>query len=354
MKTGFQGTFVISWSQTEIDGLDAAPLGSLDIGSAWSWHGDTIRVDGPNGILRLDQADGEADLRRRAARMVRRLVGVAMQDRADPVEADPDAPLMDHSFVVTDGARSYTITVIEVGSGAPPLLMFLNAQPPRNTDLWVVRHDLNELTQRRAEADPGGVICFTPGTRIDTPRGPRLVQDLREGDLVQTRDSGPQQVQWIGSRRITGARMHVMPHLRPVRIRTGALGVERPDQELLVSPQHRMLVRRSSARALFNTDEVLIAARDLIDDSTVIIDHTVREVTYIHLLLPSHQIVLANGVETESFHPASADLATLDQTDRRRLLECRPELDLDPHLYGSYARRSLSTSESAILLHHAA
>ena len=68
MKTGFKGTFVISWSQTEIDGLDAAPVHSLKVGAAWAWRGDAIRVDGPNDVLRLDQADGAENLRKRAAR----------------------------------------------------------------------------------------------------------------------------------------------------------------------------------------------------------------------------------------------------------------------------------------------
>ena len=80
MKTGFRGTFVISWTQTEIDGLEAAPVAALEVGAAWSWHGDAVRVDGPSELLRLDMADGEQDLRRRAARTVRRLVG----SRAEP------------------------------------------------------------------------------------------------------------------------------------------------------------------------------------------------------------------------------------------------------------------------------
>ena len=82
MKTGFRGTFVISWTQTEVDGLGAAPLDAIEAGAAWSWRGDTVQVDGPNDVLRLDMADGEANLRKRAARKVRRLIGAAVQDLA--------------------------------------------------------------------------------------------------------------------------------------------------------------------------------------------------------------------------------------------------------------------------------
>lgn len=354
MKTGFRGTFVISWSQTDVDGLEAAPLESLNTGAAWSWHGEAVRVDGPSDLLRLDQADGEANIRKRAARSVRRLVGAAVQNKTDIRSVEIDEPLMDSSFVVTNGAQSYTVTVIEVGPGSHPLLMFIDELPPRNTDLWVVHHSLGTLAKTREETPQGGVICFTPGTRIATPDGPRMVEDLREGDQVQTRDNGAQDIRWIGSRRMTGARLFVMPRLRPVRIRTGALGIERPEQELLVSPEHRMLVRSPAAQALFNTSEVLVPARDLINGSTIAVDLLVREVTYVHLLLPAHQILWANGVETESFHPASAAFSSLAENDRARLLAQFPELELDPHLYGGYARRNLTASETAILMHQAA
>lgn len=330
---------------------------SLTVGAAWAWRGDAVRVDGPRDLLRLDGADGAEAVRKRAARMVHRLVGAALTNaRTVPEEiADDDAaPLMrDSSFVVTDGAKSYTVTFIEVGPGAPPLLMFHDDIPPRDTDLWVVHHNLNTQPHETTAEGSGGVICFTPGTRIDTPEGPRLIEDLREGDRVQTMDSGAQEIQWIGSRRMTGARLFAMPRLRPVRIATGALGVERPDQELLVSPEHRMLVQGAVAQDLFNVSEVLVAAKDLINGSTVRVDLQAREVTYIHLLLPRHEVLWANGVESESFHPANTALTSLADADRDRLMSRLPGLARDIHSYGSYARRNLSASEATLLQHAA-
>jgi hypothetical protein len=113
-------------------------------------------------------------------------------------------------------------------------------------------------------------------------------------------------------------------------------------------------VRGEVARALFNTPEVLVMARDLINNDTITVDLGSREVTYIHLLLPSHQVIWANGVETESFHPASAALSTLTEADRTRLLALNPNLEAEPHLYGGHARRCLNGSEAAILRHEAA
>lgn len=354
MKTGFLGTFVISWSQTKLDGAEAAELQALDVGTAWTWSGDAVRVDGPAQLLRLDDADGDANIRKRAARMVRKLVGAAMAETTNLDSVEVEHPLQDSSFVVTDGAQSYTITLIEVDAGKPPLLMFLDDMPPKNKDLWVVHHTLDTRARQTLSPSTGGVICFTPGTMIDTPDGPRRVEELNEGDRLSTRDSGAQDIQWIGKRRMTGARLFAMPELRPVRIRAGAFDVERPDQEFLVSPNHRMLVRGRVAQDLFNTDEVLVSAKDLVNGSTITLDTQVKQVTYIHLMLPSHQIVMANGVETESFHPASAALSTIPDIDRARLIRVNGRLESDPQSYGGYARRILSGSEAAILTHHAA
>lgn len=354
MRSGFSGTFVISWGQTEIDGLEAAPSRALVTGAAWSWRGDLLRVDGPNDRLCLDGATGPEELRRRAARKVRRLVGHALDGSAPVLRApEEDTLCPDRSFVVTDGAQSFAITVIETGFGRSPLLMFVGALPPRDRELWVVHTSFRAPEASALPLEQPGVICFSAGTQVRTPDGARHIETLRPGDLVQTRDNGVQAIQWVGSRRMTGARLFAMPDLRPIRFRAGALGIERPDQELLVSPAHQMLITGAVARDLFNTDEVLIAARDLINGTTITVDLAVREVTYVHLMFDGHQIIWANNVETESFHPVQADFGSLSQHDRAELADLWPGLEEDPHLFGAFARRCLTRSEAAIWRHAA-
>lgn len=356
MKTGSMGTFVISWSQTEVDGLKAASLDLLAVGAAWRWTGAAVRVDGPQGLLLLEGAEGAADIRKRAARMVRRLVGVAVGTETGPdasvTEFIPDLP--DQGFIVTDGHQSFTVTIIPVPDTGARLLMLVGDLPPSDQDLWVVRTSVDRTHSGAGARVAGGVICFTPETRLLTPDGARHIRDLRPGDPILTRDNGPQPVLWTGHRRMSGARLYAMPHLRPIRFRAGALGIGRPEDDLLVSPQHRMLIRGAAAQALFNTPEVLVAAEDLINDGSIMVDHALREVTYVHILLESHNIVWANGLETESFHPSNTALDTVEEAQRAGLLNILPGIEANPHAYGDYARRNLSASEAAILRHELA
>ncbi|SPF77936.1 Hint domain-containing protein [Pseudoprimorskyibacter insulae] len=348
MTSRCKGTHVFSWSQTEIDGLEAAPIDALSVGAVWSWFGSTTRVDGPNGPLILENAIGEDEWRSRAAKAVRKLMRTA---KPADVEAVPIAEdLTDAGFAVTNGARTYTITIIDIGLGRAPLLMCLGELPPRGQELWVV--DTIAPARRPVHA-PQGVICFAPGTRMLTPTGIKLVEDLREGDWLQTKDNGAQPVQWVGSETYSGAHLFAQPALRPIRLRANTLGIGRPDHDLVISPEHRLLVQGRAAQRLFNTDEILVMAKDLVDGRGVSRDLTAQSVTYIHVLMPRHEVLFANGIETESFHPADASFAGMSRGNRHALCDLFPGVVEDPYLYGGHARRVLSRPEAAILMHAA-
>lgn len=353
METGSSGTFVIAWTQGEVDGLSPAPLSALRAGASWRWSGETVCVDGARDVYVLDKAIGRAELHQRAAHAVRRLIGAALAE--GPVYRDrrPRARLFDGGFDVTDGIHLYEVTLIDRPELGTPLLMFLGEVPPAETDLWVVTSHVS-AAPRTEELSPGGVICFTPGTKILTPDGMRLVEDLAEGDAVQTKDNGVQELRWIGRRQVSGARLYAMPQLRPIRFRAHALGADSPDEDLIVSPQHRMLVGGQAARDLFNADEVLVAAKDLVNDSSIVKERHMRQLEYIHLLFDSHQVIFANGMETESFHPAFADLDQVPEAQRAELHERFPQLSDAAENYGPEARRSLSAAEAAILMHDVA
>lgn len=350
MTTGVRGTFVISWLQTEIDGSINAPRGALGVGAIWRWSGKAVRLDGPQDVLCLAMPSGEADIRKRAARKIQKMVGTALSGAAlnAPLSGDDDTSL-DHGFALTDGYRSFPASLIDVGPGAAPLLLFLDEVPPQNTDLWVVQVHMEAAEVNRMIDQPNGVICFTPGTRIRTEQGDRRIDDIQAGDRIQTKDNGLQEVRWVGTKRVSGARLYAMPELRPIRLRRGALGIDRPDEDLLVSPLHRMLVTGARAQALFGSDEVLVTARDLVDDRLVIRDHSVTQVTYIHLMLDRHQVVFANGLESESFLPGAEAVAAVERSQRASLFDVMPEIEHNPLAYGDPVRRTLSRAEAAIM-----
>lgn len=354
MITGSRGTFVISWTQTEVDGVKGASLDLLSVGAAWRWTGELVRVDGQTDLLLLEGAEGKAEMQKRAARMVRRLIGSAVGKAAEdrPEEkAEEFDDLPDQGFIVTDGVQSFALTIIPVPDSGTRLVMMMGDVPPANRDLWVVRTSVDRARVAAGGREGGGVICFTPGTRIATPDGPKLIQTLRPGDRVLTKDDGAQEVLWTGSRRMSGARLYAMPHLRPIRFRAGAFGNDRPEPDLIVSPAHRMLVKGAASQALFGVSEVLVRAEDLLNDTTITVDHALREVTYIHILLERHNIVFANGVETESFHPSNTALEMIDPGQREVLTAVMPQVAINPEAYGDYARRNLSASEAALLRH---
>lgn len=188
---------------------------------------------------------------------------------------------------------------------------------------------------------PTIVPCFVRGTRIKTDRGEIAVEQLAQGDRVLTLDNGYQPIRWIGC-----ARRLAQGRLAPVCIRAGALGNER---DLLVSPQHRMLLRGWQASLMFGEAEVLVAAKALINDRTILRQEG-GEVDYFHLLFDQHQIVFAEGAPSESFHPGREGLRGLDAATRAELLELFPELASEgAEDYGSAARLSLRDYEGRLL-----
>ncbi len=354
METGFRGTFVIAWHQTQVDGQRATDPQMLITGALWRWHGRAMRIDGMGDVLALAPPPADMEMHQRAAQRVRQVLGAVIDNphgRSHVLDHTPPGIEQDHlggDIVLNDGQDDYELSLVYAPGSGLPLLVAQNSLPPTDVDLRVVRSTPAVFSQSPQQQGQGGVICFTPGTRLLTPYGPVAVEHLSEGDRVLTRDDGVQDIRWVGRRRMTGARLFAMPDLRPIRVRAGAIADRKPQEDLIVSPEHRLLLRGARARALFNTDEVLVAARDLVNDQSISVLRGVKEVTYIHLAFDQHQIVWANGMEAETFHPASCDPAMLVDTDRNTLYQHFPEVVADPMAYGDYARRQLTKGEAAI------
>lgn len=194
------------------------------------------------------------------------------------------------------------------------------------------------------------VPCFTVGTLIATPDGERPVEGLQVGDRVHTRDNGIQKIAWTGRRVLDEATLRTMPELRPVQIRQGALGRGLPERDMLVSPNHRMLIISDLAEFYFEQSEVLVAAKHLTRRKGIrVVD--VPEVTYVHVMFDRHEVVIADGAWSESFQPGSHSLNGVDKAQRAEIFALFPELQsLDGIESFGAARRSLKRHEADLVL----
>ena len=153
---------------------------------------------------------------------------------------------------------------------------------------------LEFATQQTVRLGPNGffigIVCFGPGTRILTTRGPIAVEDLRIGDRAVTplsRTSRP--IIWIGQRDIDLNRHPTARDMRPIRVRAGAFADQVPERDLYLSPNHAI-----------HANGALIPIKHLVNGSSVTpVD--MDRITYWHVELDQHDVLLAEGLATESY-----------------------------------------------------
>jgi hypothetical protein len=206
------------------------------------------------------------------------------------------------------------VPVVTVAVTGSPVLPTLGATPINTT----------------ATAAP---VCFAAGTQILTPRGEVTVETLEIGDEVVTASGAHRPITWIGHRNMALERQSAA---QPIRIKAGAVAPGVPNADLLVSPGHRLLI-----------DDVLVCASDLVNGSSILREQ-VATVSYWHVELETHDVLIAQGMPSESYLEA-ANRAAFDNGDvvfgnrphvaltASRPL-CAPLLDGGPQLEAIVAR----------------
>ncbi|WP_439155228.1 Hint domain-containing protein [Yoonia sp.] len=192
-------------------------------------------------------------------------------------------------------------------------------------------------------------VCFAAGTLIETPRGPVLVDDLRRGDLVMTVDDGPQPLIWATSSH------HVWPgsdeKFKPVQIKAGALGDGLPHCDLIVSPQHHILLRTPHCADSFGQPEVIAPAKGLTGLAGVRHMKGKKDVTYFHLMLDRHALLWAGGIASESFYPGPTAIKMLNDAQRAALFALFPALQDNPETgYGPTVRHKITRRQAETLV----
>jgi len=178
-------------------------------------------------------------------------------------------------------------------------------------------------------------VSFSRGTHITMASGAqRPVEELAVGDIVLTRDDGPQPVRWIGQ-----STVRAVGEFAPIRIRAGTLHNER---DLLVSPDHRLFIYQRFDALGAGRHEVLVRARHLVNGDTVV-RQSGGFVDYFQLLFDRHHIIFAEGIAAETF---------LVDTRTRDALPRELGETLSQALQGHGDRRHLEYEVSETLLHH--
>jgi len=268
-------------------------------------------------------------------------------DGVTGLQGTPGASRDDNDFV--DLSNFYNAAKLAEWNAANPTKTFANALAWMKADFaddGILQGANNleiqgaGLTAQMFTAENTGIVCFARGTRILTANGERPIEELAVDDLVITLDHGAQPIRWIGS-----ARVPAVGAMAPIVIEAGVLGNH---SRLKVSPQHRMLLSGWQAELLTGEEEVLVAAKMLVNDQTIRREEG-GMVEYFHMLFDSHEIVIAEGAPSESFHPGKQGWGTLAEEARAEILTLFPMLEGENFdAYGPSARYSLTKREAIV------
>ncbi|MEJ6404041.1 Hint domain-containing protein [Yoonia sp. 2307UL14-13] len=191
-------------------------------------------------------------------------------------------------------------------------------------------------------------VCFLRGTEIATPTGPRPVEDLAPGDLILTKDNGPQPIRWIGCSTVSDAFRRGNDNLEPIIISADAIAPGMPSADLIVSPQHRILIAAPQCTLLFGEDATLASAKSLLNGHSIRrADKRLENLEYWHIMLDTHDVIFANGCPAETLYFG-------DMTDQALSKAQAAEIDaLFPDLHDEkpvMAYPELKTFEAKVLM----
>lgn len=253
--------------------------------------------------------------------------------------------IYDYTFTVTDGITTWRVGVIDVDLNNDNdlndagedgyYLIFPDGMPPANVDLTA--GGISDNSNAVLHSTLGGsVVCFAQGTMIETKGLSCTVDTLNVGDMVMTRDAGLCPIAWIGKTTVAAT-----GDLAPIVITKGTLG---NDRDLIVSPQHAILLDDWRAELLFGQDEVLVRAVDLLNHDGVY-RKTGGVVTYYHILFDAHQLVRSEGLWSESLYPGDMTLQTVNEAAREEIITLFPDLET----YGPKAAPCIRAFEATLL-----
>lgn len=306
--SNFTGTTTVTYTVTDgAGGTDSATVAVTvsPVNDAPVAEDDTATISVPGGTTTVDVLPNDSDVDGDDLTVI----GASSADGSVTVNSDGTLTFDPNSFFTGTAVVTYTLSDGEGGTDSAEL----------------------DIT----------VICFARGTMITmADASTQAVEDMTTGAMVEIMDHGAQELRWVGSRTVAAT-----GRLAPIMIKAGAMG---NDADLRVSPQQRMLAEDWKAELLFGEEQVLAAAKHLVNGDSIFVDEG-GEVEYFHMLFDTHEIVYANGAPSESFHPGELGMGSLAEESREEILDMFPELRDDNTAYGPSARTSLKAGEAKVL-----
>lgn len=295
-------------------------------GSNWQFAtGSFIYSRADATVLKIDDSDAQGETLNDYGS------GETTQKLAEAAAGLPAGTVIEDEFEITltamvDGsAQEYRLVALSDG-GSVLGYTFDGEWPPEGVELSSVWNGTGDSDGQSLSNSSMLAPCFARGVMIATPDGDVAIETLEVGDLVLTGDRGAQPIRWIGQAKLAARDLASRECLRPIRIAAGALGESSPRTDLVVSPQHRIVVRSKVAQRMFGTPEVLVAAKQLCQIDGIDIATDLDVVEYFHMLFDQHEVVFSNGAETESLYPGPEALKAIGEAARHEILTLFPEL----------------------------
>jgi hypothetical protein len=214
-------------------------------------------------------------------------------------------------------------------------LVFPDGLPPADTNLSIGGISANsDFTPHTALG--GYVVCFEAGTLIETIDGPRAIETLEDGNMIETRDGGIQPLRWSGCTTVVAT-----GDLAPVVITAGTFG---STTDLVVSPQHAVLITGWRAELFYREDEVLVRAVDLLDHDGVY-RRPGGVVNYWHILFDAHQVVTASDLWSERLYPGEMTMDAISPKSRCEINELLEDITT----YGPKAAPCIRKFEATVM-----
>jgi hypothetical protein len=214
-------------------------------------------------------------------------------------------------------------------------LVFPDGLPPADTNLSIGGISANsDFTPHTALG--GYVVCFEAGTLIETIDGPRAIETLEDGNMIETRDGGMQPLRWSGCTTVVAT-----GDLAPVVITAGTFG---STTDLVVSPQHAVLITGWRAELFYGEDKVLVRAVDLLDHDGVN-RRLGGVVNYWHILFDAHQVVTASDLWSERLYPGEMTMDAISPKSRCEINELLEDITT----YGPKAAPCIRKFEATVM-----